>query len=134
MSEENRQLILQQIDAFNRRDADAFVAVLGPDVEWEDPMFWSEGGQTYRGRAEVRKWLGRLLEPWESIHAQAQEIIATGDDRVFVQLSLSGRGKASATETEARIWAVAWFANGLCTKRSVFRDRAEALEAAGLSE
>jgi ketosteroid isomerase-like protein len=134
MSEENRQLVLQLIDALNKRDADAFVAVLSPDVEWEDPMFWSEGAQTYRGRAEVRTWLSRLLEPWESFHTQAQEIIATDDDRVFVELSLSGRGKASATKTKARVWVVAWVANGLCTKRSVFRDRAEALEAAGLEE
>jgi hypothetical protein len=31
-------------------------------------------------------------------------------------------------------WTVLWFEDGLITARSIFRDRAEVLEAAGLSE
>src|SRR5262245_17995955 len=134
MSEENVEIVLQQLDAFNRRDADAFVAVLSTDVEWEDPTFWSEGARTYQGRAEVREWLNRILEPWDSIHIKANEIAQTSDDQVFVDLALTGRGKASGVETELRHWVVAWFANGLCTRRRVFQYRDEALEAAGLAE
>jgi ketosteroid isomerase-like protein len=134
MSEENVEIVLQQMDAFNRRDPDAFVALLSPDVEWEDPTFWSEGARTYHGRAEVREWLNRILEPWDSIHIKANEIAQTSDDQVFVDGVLTGRGKTSGVETELRIWAVAWFAKGLCTRRRVFRERSEALEAAGLSE
>jgi ketosteroid isomerase-like protein len=134
MTEENAQAIRQNLDAFNRRDADAFVADLSPDVEWEDPVFWSESARIYRGRAEVREWLGRILEPWESIRIEANEIIEASDGRVFADLSLSGRGKASGAETDLRHWVVAWFANGQCYKRRVFPERPDALEAAGLSE
>ena len=79
MSEENVEIVLQQTGAFNRRDPDAFVAVLSPDVEWEDPVFWSESARIYKGRAEVREWLGQLQEPWESIRAEANEIIETSN-------------------------------------------------------
>ena len=134
MSEENVEIVLQQLDAFNRRDRDGFVAVLSPDVEWEDPTFWSESARTYHGRAEVREWLNRILEPWDSIQIKANEIVQTSDDQVLVDLVLTGRGKTSGVETELRTWAVAWFANGLCTRRRVFQYRDEALEAVGLSE
>ena len=52
-SYENVQLLLREVEAVNRRDVDAFVATISPDVEWEDPMFWSEVTRTYTGRAGV---------------------------------------------------------------------------------
>jgi hypothetical protein len=51
MSEENVQIALQQIDAFNRRDVEGVVASASPEVEWEDSMFWTEPVRIYRGRA-----------------------------------------------------------------------------------
>jgi hypothetical protein len=55
MSEENVENIRQAVEAFNRRDADAFVALASPNIEWEDPSFWSGVARTYRGREEVRE-------------------------------------------------------------------------------
>ncbi len=66
MSEENVEIALQQIDAFNRRDADAAVAFASPNVEWEDSMFWTEHARTYCGREELRDWVNRILEPWRA--------------------------------------------------------------------
>ena len=134
MSKENVEIALQQIDAFNRRDLDGIVAFVSPEVEWEDSMFWTETSRTYRGRAEVREWAKKVLEPWESIHVETDEVAETSDGRVFARLFLTGRGKTSGAETKQDAWTVLWFANDLCTRRRVYRDRKEALEAAGLSE
>ena len=134
MSEENAEIALRQIDAFNRRDAKGVVAFASPEVEWEDSMFWTEHVRIYRGRVELREWVERVLEPWESIRVRADELAETSDGRVFARLFLTGRGKASGAVTEQAAWTVLWFADGLCTRRRVFRDRDEALEAAGLSE
>ena len=46
-------------------------------------MFWTEHARTYCGRAELRDWINRVLEPWESIHVRAEEITQTSDGRVF---------------------------------------------------
>jgi hypothetical protein len=35
-------------------------------------MFWSEPTRIYRGRAELREWLDRVLEPWESLHSRSR--------------------------------------------------------------
>jgi ketosteroid isomerase-like protein len=34
MSQENVEVVSELVDAFDRRDTDAFLAVLRPDVEW----------------------------------------------------------------------------------------------------
>ncbi|MEK6326425.1 MAG: nuclear transport factor 2 family protein [Actinomycetota bacterium] len=134
MSRENSGIALQLIEASNRRDVDAFLALVSPDVEWEDPVFWSEVSQTYRGRAEVRAWFNRVVEPWESLHFEVEEITETPDDRVFLETLLTTRGKGSGAETQIRLWYVVWIANGKITRRQVFRGRDEALEAAGLRD
>jgi ketosteroid isomerase-like protein len=134
MPPENVQIALQQIDAFNRRDVEGVLALASPEVEWEDSMFWTEPVRIYQGRAELREWVEKVLEPWESIRVRADELAETSDGRVLARLFLTGRGKASGAVTEQDAWTVLWFANGLCTRRRVFRDRDEALHAAGLSE
>jgi hypothetical protein len=45
---------------------------------------------------------------------------------------LTARGKDSGVDTRQRAWSVQWFAAGEVTRRKVFLDRAEGLEAAGL--
>jgi ketosteroid isomerase-like protein len=134
MSEENVELIRRITEAIDRRDIDGAVAVANPSVEWEDSMFWTERPRTYRGRAELREWINRVLEPWETIHVRAEEITETSNGRVLGFLRVTGRGSASGVETELQGWTVLWFENGLITARKIFRDRDDALEAAGLRE
>ena len=135
MSQENVEIIAQQVDAANRQDAEAFVATVSPDVEWEDSVFFSEPLRIYRGRQEVHDWFVRaIVEPWESIHGEVEEIIDAGEDRLLVGGFLTARGRGSGVETRIDGWFVFWFESGLMTRRRVFRDRAEALEAAGLSD
>ena len=135
MSQENIKLVLEAVDAFNRQDRDAFVALASADVEWEDAIFWSETARTYRGRAGassvVRPGRGAL----ERIHLDVDEITAAADAGVFFSLFITARGKSSGVKAPGlRVWSVCWFADGLFTKRQVFRERDQALEAAGLRE
>jgi steroid delta-isomerase-like uncharacterized protein len=134
MSQENAEIAVQQIEALNRRDVDAFLALVSPDVEWEDAIFWSEVARNYRGRAELREWFNRVLEPWESFHIEIDEITESADDRVLTGGILTTRGKGSGVETQLRGWFVFWIANGKITRRQVFLDRDKALEAAGLTQ
>jgi ketosteroid isomerase-like protein len=52
MSEENVEVVRQGADAMNRRDPDAFLACLHPDVQWEESGDVLPGLRgVYRGRA-----------------------------------------------------------------------------------
>jgi ketosteroid isomerase-like protein len=98
-------------------------------------VFWSEHARIYRGEAELREWFNQVVvEPCESVHFEVEEITEAGNDGVFFGGLLTTRGKGSGVETQVRGWSVVRITNGKVTRRKVFLDRAEALEAAGLRE
>ena len=136
MSRENIEVVLKAVDAANRRDPDAFVACLHPEVEWEESgdVFPGLRG-IHRGWAGVRKWFQEaVLELWENLHVEVEEITDVRDGCVFLELVLTTRGRASGVETQLRYWQVLWLAGGKITRRQVFWTRDEALEAAGIQE
>jgi ketosteroid isomerase-like protein len=91
--------------------------------------------EVYRGRAEAREWAEEVLEAVESgVHVEFDEIRDLGDDRGFSRIVTTGRGRGSGVPFEFHTWQLVSFAEGLITRRQVFRNRDEALEAAGLEE
>jgi hypothetical protein len=75
MSRENAELLRTATDAINSADVEAFVACFHPDVKWEarDEGFPGFGG-TYRGDEGMRRWLKQVVEPWESLHLDVEEM------------------------------------------------------------
>jgi ketosteroid isomerase-like protein len=134
MSQENVELALRALDAFDRRDVDAFVAHLSPDVVFEENPELPGLRAVYHGRAEVREWMAAVLEVLEGLEVEVAEIRELGDDRVFSETVMAARGRGSGVPVELRFWMVLWFAEGKITRRQVSWTRDEALEAAGLSE
>ena len=134
MSQENVEAVRQGIEEFNRRDMDAFVARLSPDVVWEENPDMPGLREIYRGRAEVREWIDEVLEAVETLHNEIVEITELPDDRVFTENVVTGRGTGSGVPVELRYWSVLWVAEGKLARRQVFWNKDEALEAAGLEE
>ena len=134
MSQENVDLALRALDAFKRRDVDALVALLSPDVVWEENPDLPGLREVYRGRAEVREWMVAVLEVLENLQVELAELAELGDDRIFAEGVLRARGKGSGVPVELRVWMVLWFAESKITRRQVSWSRDQALEAAGLPE
>jgi ketosteroid isomerase-like protein len=119
------------IDAVNRRDFDAFRALLSPDVVWDDQEGWPGIQGIYHGPDGVRDWWERFLEVWESVTVNIEEIMEGPDGSVFLQVSGAFRGESSGVPTEIRAWEVLWISDGLVTKRKLSWSREEALAASG---
>ena len=136
MSQENVELVREAVDAINRDDFDAMLALLSPDVVWEALEGVTGIGELYRGRAEVREWIELMLEDAEegSVHIEIEQMADLGDDRVFIAPVLTARRRGSGVPFEYRTWQIVWFADGLIARRQVFWTRAEALKSAGLRE
>ena len=134
MSEANVEIARENIDAFNQRDTDAFLASLHPDVEWEDTGGFPGVQGVYRGRAGVRRWLEAFSEAWENFHGKVEQINESSEGRVLLEVLGTARGRASGVETELRAWFLLWIKDGKIIKRQLFWNRDEALEAAGLRE
>jgi ketosteroid isomerase-like protein len=135
MSEENVALVRKAIDALNRADFDALLALISPDVVWEALEGVSGIGELYRGRAGVREWIEQMLETMEEgVHIEIEQLADLGDDRVFVAVVFTARRRGSGVPFEVRNWQIVWFADRLITRRQIFWTRAEALKTAGLRE
>jgi ketosteroid isomerase-like protein len=134
MSQENVELVREVTDAANRVDVDALVAVVAPDVVWEENPELPGLREVYRGRAEVREWAEELIEVFESGHIEVVEITELRDDGVFTENVLTARGKGSGVPVDLRFWSVYWVAEGEIARRRAFWNRDDALEAAGLEE
>jgi ketosteroid isomerase-like protein len=71
---------------------------------------------------------------WESFRHELRELIDCGDDRVLLAGWQTGRGKGSGVEISEENFSVYTVRDGKIVSQRMFRHRAEALEAAGLSE
>lgn len=106
-----------------------------PLVEPDCPFVWVAWGQRleYRGLDGFREgWLD-WFAPWESYRSETQDILDVGD-RVVVLVRHRGRHHDGDTEVEMRAGGVFFVENGKLARAELYASRAEALEAAGLSE
>ena len=137
MSQENVEVVRMAVEALNRRDSDAFVGCLHPDVEWEETSDAFPGlSGSYRGPEEVRRWAEQaVVEYWAELTLEVEELTQTSDSGILLGMRISARGAASGVSTETHAWQVFWVTDGRIARREgPFWARTEALEAAGLSE
>ncbi len=132
MSQENVESMRAAVDAGNRRDVEALTALLAKDAEIV-PMRAALDGTVHRGPDAVAQWYAALDESWEGMEAEIESVRDLGD-RVLALGRFRARGRESGAVLDVEAWSVAHFHNGLITRLQNFTDRADALEAAGLSE
>jgi len=133
MSHENVELTRQALDAFNRRDLHALLALMDPDVEFAPYEVLVQGESSYRGHAGVRSWWEESLAVLPDLRSETLQIRALGD-RTFVSGRLYGTGAASGATFERALWEAVEWRDGKIVWWSAFESEAEALEAVGLSE
>jgi ketosteroid isomerase-like protein len=130
---ENVETLHRALDAFNRGDRSAWLAECGPDFETVPSEDWPEF-DTIRGAEAAWDFYVEANEPWEGGPYEYLETIDGGADRVVARLRRQMRGKASGVDVEYSYWVVATFRDGKARRIQWFIERADALEAAGLSD
>jgi ketosteroid isomerase-like protein len=133
MSEENVELVYESMDAFNRRDLDAFLAFADPDIEWSPLVFELEGGGPFRGHDGVRRWWEIWIGTFPDFSGEVEDVGILGDVTV-ARVRLRGHGGASGASMEQTIWQFVEWRQRKCVRYRTFASKAEAFEAAGLSE
>jgi ketosteroid isomerase-like protein len=144
MSEENVALVRRNYEVINSidRSGDQFVdpeevapdlwASLAPDFELHgrpdvpDPT-------VYRGREATKEFWRMLQEVWAELRWEPREITDLGH-AVVVETRIVAVGRGSDLRIEADETDVFWFRDGTIVRVQGFATKAEALEAAGLSE
>ena len=133
MSEENVEIARQAMEAFNRRDRDAYLLLHDPEFEFRADPEWPES-ETVRGREAVWDFGLILTDAWEPDDFEMVEVIDAGDDNLVTRYRRPVRGKASGIADVLDYWCVTTFRGRTLLRQAWFANRAKALEAAGLSE
>jgi ketosteroid isomerase-like protein len=129
MSHENVELVRRAYDAFNRRDWDAFVALIDDDVEIVTRIAAIEGPR--RGHDGMRGWWETMLAAFPDFDVEVVEVRDLGDV-TLAPLRALGHGAGSNVPFEDLLWHTGRWRRGKCVWWAAFPTEAEALEAAGL--
>jgi ketosteroid isomerase-like protein len=131
MSRENVELARQSYDAFNRRDLDAFLALMDDQVQTESRLVAVEGG--YHGHEGVRRWWNDFLGAFPDYRIEVEEIRDLGE-LTLSRFLARAHAAASNTPLTDRVWQPIRWRHGKCVWWTVCPTEAEALEAVGLTE
>jgi ketosteroid isomerase-like protein len=123
-------LVRDSHEAFRRRDLDAFLGYMDPDVEFTSLVLEVEG--TYHGHEGVRSWWDNILAVFPDWQPEAVEGREIGD-RVVLRVRAEGVGTGSGIKLDRDIWQVVEVRDGLLRSWKFFRTEQEAFHAAAVA-
>lgn len=125
-----RETVLALFDAFARRDLDAAVVLLHPDLE-----FWPQGTaervgrqEPYRGVDGIRAYFADVAAVWESLRVEPGELRVAGRGVVAFGVAV---GRAGGEDVRVPVIWVFKLRDDRIVSGRVVKTAAEAFEAAG---
>jgi ketosteroid isomerase-like protein len=132
MVPDNVEVVQRALAAFSAGDAEGFVAIATPDIEWTTGLGAIEG-EVFHGHEGVRTYFARLRNAWDEFTFHAHEF-RTGDDTVLVLGRLEGRGRGGGVPVDSPVGAVFELREGQVWRLRAYLDHARAIEVARLGE
>jgi ketosteroid isomerase-like protein len=128
---ENAEKLRAFYELFNRRDFDGAVQYMHPEVEIR-PAIGGEldSSRLYRGRDGGRELFEWIADGFE-VRVDIEEVLEAPGHRILLVELWNPRGR-QGIETPLEVFDIYRFRDGLMVQVDGFRDRAEALDAAGL--
>ena len=99
----------------------------------EDSPFPEAGTGEWRGRGGFLRFVAGQAESFEAMSLEPEEFIDAGDS-VVVPLQFGGQARYTGIEVKFAVVHVVMIRDGKLARLDIYMTRAEALEAAGLSE
>ena len=130
MAQSDIDVVCGSHDAFRRRDLEAFIDYMDPEIEFTSLVLEVEG--TYRGHEGIRSWWNDILAVFPDWQPQVEDAREVGD-RVLLRVRAEGAGTGSGIDVDRVIWQVAEVRDGRLRAWRFFRTEQEALVAAARS-
>jgi ketosteroid isomerase-like protein len=130
MSQENVEIVRRAIayEYYGVGDRAEAEAIFDPKVVL-NPMDEAPSSGFDAMRADIERW----ASAFDELDVTIEEILDAGD-QVIVVAHHQGRGRASGAEVDTRFYEVYTLREGKVSRVDEFTERAQALEAAGLSD
>lgn len=132
MSEENVEIALAAVDAWNRRDHEAWLALWDEEAEFY-PLRAQLEGESYRGHDGLERFLSDMAEDWEEVRFEIDETQDAGEQVVGIGRFMA-RGRASGVDLNVPLGVFTRMRRGKIVYTRLFSEPTDALEAAGLRE
>jgi len=134
MSQENVEIVRRWVEFYNERDTDGLIRLTTPDYEMKSVFAGVESGGIFRGYAGFPfEYFKTLDDAYEQFELVAEDFIDVGA-AVLMVAHIDWRGRGSGAEGRGPLFALFWLRAGRVFREESFTVRADALEAAGLSE
>jgi len=132
VSEQNVQQVRDAYEALSRREVEALLELLHPDVEYRNPDYAMEAG-TRQGRDAFRRALEANWEVLEDLTWEIEQIVDDGDT-IVVTGRMRGRGRSGGVPFDQPFGHVLELEDDRAISMSWFRHPEEALEAARIRD
>jgi ketosteroid isomerase-like protein len=133
MSEENVEIVRAVFEAWNRRDFEAGLRFLAPEIELHlIGGFVDLIGGPFKGRDGVLRFWREIAETLGG-QIDVDDAVDLGD-QVVATITFSGTGAESGVPAKMQNGYVCTFRDGMVSRVDAYYNPADALEAAGLSE
>jgi ketosteroid isomerase-like protein len=132
---ENSESSRRGFAAFSRGDIDAMLTEMDPEIEWHVTFPFPDlppGTTVFRGHEEVKDLFVRLLDVWEELTIELEEVLYDADDLLIERVRFHGRGAGSGAEAERVIHYVQDIRDTKLLRIRPFDTEAEAFAAAGV--
>src|SRR3954452_3000410 len=134
MSQENVEIVRQVFEAFNRGDIATVAELLHRDIELRERFEPSTSPGPHRGLEGVLTWYRDGGRHWSAYEVELVDAVAAGSELVVAEGEVRATGRTSGVETRQRFGYVYGLREGKVIQFEIFKTRAEALEAVGMSE
>jgi ketosteroid isomerase-like protein len=132
MAEQNVELVRSALDAWNRLDDEAILQLFSPDAEL-DASGRILNPDIYTGIEGLMRFRRDIAEAWDRFELEIEDLFESGS-LVVVFVRSIGIGRASGIEVDFRSAWLVTVSDQKITRLRLYRERREALKAAGLSE
>ena len=122
------EAVLQAIDAFNRADMDAMLALAGDDFEYDWSRSLAPNRGLYKGPEGFMEFINEQWNMFDDFRLEVHEYIPRGQ-HVVVTATVHGRGRQGipVSANSAHLYT---FENGRLVRITLYQERDEALAAA----
>ena len=132
MSQQNVEIVRRFLEAYNSRDFEAINELIDPTFEFRSRFVGIESVHR-ASEGFPSTYFAMLDEAYDRFEVALDEFIDAGA-AVLAAGHAQWRGKASGAEGETPVLPAFWLRAKKVFRAETFTDRAEALEAVGLSE
>ena len=134
MLEENIEAARRVIEMWKRGDFDRALDLAADDfvVDMSNSIGPDKG--VYRGVERVRELSTSITDAVDALRWEVEELIEVDEERLIVVVHAFMRGRGSGAEVDAVSAALWTISDGKGRSMKLYQTKADALEAAGLSE